>query len=328
MPQRKTENAPRKARKAENVEFTYRSPVNLVESAGASKPLKINGVAINATTTRNNVRYTEEELKKSADSLNGKPLLKDHDQKIDNIVGRVANARYENGQITYDAEVMDERIKEMIADGRIQNVSIGARVQELLEEGEGENAVKTARGLEFLELSFVAVPGDPNATVDSALQESFRKNAREVMEMDKDEKPFGNAKEADAPGAPGQAPAAPSGGVEQKLDQLIAMIQQMMGGMQGGVQSTTPNDKEDMAQSGVAPGTPPEGEMKDTKARKSEERIAGLEAEVKLLTEAVTRGKARVNVEEKDDGDDLVVEQYRGGLSMYRLPDYSKYGRK
>lgn len=135
------------------------------------KDFWIQGTAINETITRNGVKYTAEELEPAATSLKEKPILKDHRNEVDAIVGKVTDSFFDkNGRrIAFKGKIMDENIRKLIKDGRLTNVSIGARVKEL-EEGEG---FRTAKGISFLELSLVPVPGDPDASFHQALSECF-----------------------------------------------------------------------------------------------------------------------------------------------------------
>lgn len=160
--------------KAKVIEFC--APIKEFHNA-ESQDFFVEGVAINETTTRNGITYVAAELEKSFHSLIGKPMLKDHNNSVDSIVGRVKEAGFENKAIKFKAQVMDKAMQEMIRDGRVQNVSIGAKV-DALDEKEGQ---RVAKGLEFLELSFVAVPGDPGATLTQALEEAFMVN-EEVAE--------------------------------------------------------------------------------------------------------------------------------------------------
>lgn len=138
----------------------------------------IQGVAINETITRNGIKYEAKELEKSAKTLMNKPMLKDHENRVDNIVGRVKESWFDNSKkaLMFKAQVMDKEIQEKIADGRLTNVSIGASVMDLVKtEKDGEDFL-IARGLEFLELSFTPVPGDPNAEFSMVLNEAFNKH--------------------------------------------------------------------------------------------------------------------------------------------------------
>jgi len=135
-----------------------------------SNEFMIRGVAINETTTLNGVKYVAEELEKAAASFRGVPILLDHKNEVKNIVGRTTeNVHWSptNKRIEFEAKIMDKDIKERIQDGRIGSVSIGARVQDLVEE----DGVEKAIGIQGLEISLVAVPGDSQATLAQALQE-------------------------------------------------------------------------------------------------------------------------------------------------------------
>ena len=84
------------------------------EEAVEDKVFRIEGVAIEETTSRNNVTYEVDELSKAADSLIGVPLLKDHDNTIDSIVGRVTEAYMDGKQLKFRAEVIDESVQKKI----------------------------------------------------------------------------------------------------------------------------------------------------------------------------------------------------------------------
>jgi len=149
---------------------------------------KIKGVAINETITSNGHKFIGEELSLAANTLKGVPLLKDHDNSVDSIVGRVLDAGYnvDAKNIVFEAKVMDSKVREMIADGRLNSVSVGAQVKEL-EESEG---FLIPRGITFKELSVVAVPADSMATFQVALMEAYKKTKEEPdeeQEMPKDE---------------------------------------------------------------------------------------------------------------------------------------------
>jgi hypothetical protein len=133
----------------------------------------IRGVAINETTTLNNVKYVAEELEKGAPSWRNVPILLDHKNEVKNIVGRTTekvNWNAEGRRIDFEAKIMDKDIREMIKDGRISNVSIGAKVEDLIEEKDGS---KKAVGIRGLEISLVAVPGDSHAKLAQAFNSSF-----------------------------------------------------------------------------------------------------------------------------------------------------------
>ena len=161
--------------------LNYSVPISESLTTSNDDDLLIRGVAINETVTRNGVRYTAEELRTGAPTLRNKPILKDHDNSVDSIVGRTTNNisfDETNKRIPFEGRIMDESMKQKIKKGLVSSVSIGARVKDLIEEDFNGEKVITAKGIEFLELSLVGVPADPNAGLfmgfDSAVQEAFK----------------------------------------------------------------------------------------------------------------------------------------------------------
>lgn len=151
-----------------------------------SNVLKIKGVAINAGISLNNVNYVEEELKANASSLIGVPIMKNHSNMVEDIVGRVTHANYEdaNKRIVYAGDLMDPKTIEMVKDGRLNQVSIRAKY-DTIEESQKDDGVITVKGLKFLELSTVAIAGDPKASLhtdfNSFVMEDYNKNVMEDL---------------------------------------------------------------------------------------------------------------------------------------------------
>lgn len=131
----------------------------------------IQGTAINAVTTSNNHKFLSEELQKSASTLKGVPLLKDHENTIDSIVGKVLSSEFvpQMDKIDFRAKVMDEKSQELIKEGLLNTVSVGAIVKDI----EEEDGLFIPRGITFKELSLVAVPADSGATFQIALKEAY-----------------------------------------------------------------------------------------------------------------------------------------------------------
>ena len=147
--------------------------VPISESVNEENDFIIKGVAINETTTLNNIKYVAEELEKAASSFRNVPILLDHRNEVKNIVGRTTeNVTFNHAgkRIEFEGKIMDKEIQEMIRDGRIGSVSIGAKVQDLIDEEDGS---KKAIGVHGLEISLVAVPGDSQATLAQALEHNF-----------------------------------------------------------------------------------------------------------------------------------------------------------
>jgi hypothetical protein len=145
----------------------------------------VRGAAINECVTRNGVMYTKEELTSSARSLCDKPILKDHTNSVDSIVGRTTqNGFYDavNNCVAFEGRIIDKKMQEMINDGRITNVSVGAMVRDLCKEEIDGESYLVAKGIDFVELSLVAVPADPNAGFAKAIMESFELKEKETKD--------------------------------------------------------------------------------------------------------------------------------------------------
>jgi len=191
--------------------LNFNIPITEFISAENSTEFMIKGKAINETTTRNGVTYLAEELQPAAESFRDKPILKDHKNSVDSIVGRTTQNVYYNEMmkaIMFEAKVMDTMMQTMIKDGRIKNVSIGAMVKEIETKDITENGQTytqmIARGIEGIEISLVAVPADKDACFAQAMMESFElKQIEELVKtthteeekMDETVKSFGTKEE-------------------------------------------------------------------------------------------------------------------------------------
>ena len=155
---------------AQDLILNYNVPI--AEAGMMDQDFIIQGIAINATLTANNHKFLPEELRSSAATLTGVPLLVDHDNRVESIKGRVMVGEFDemNPRVKFKAKVMDENIKNMIRNGLLNTVSIGAAVKDL---EEGEDGIITPRGIVFKELSLVAVPADAGATFAKAMFEAY-----------------------------------------------------------------------------------------------------------------------------------------------------------
>ena len=161
------------AEKKESLMFEYFVPIQ--NSAELDGDFIINGIAINETTTSNGHKFISEELRKSASSLIGVPLLKDHDNSVDSIVGKVKMAHFneDSKNIPFNAIVKDPKIKELIKDKLLNTVSVGAHVNPQDIE-ELDNGDIVPHNITFKELSVVAVPADNGATFQIALNNAYK----------------------------------------------------------------------------------------------------------------------------------------------------------
>ena len=156
----------------QSIEFKYQVPIKEIKNEEKNGDFIIEGTAINVTTTSNGHKFLEEELEPSAHTLNDVPLLKDHRNEVDYIMGRVKEGKYGDRKITFRAKVIDKNVQEMIRDGRLNSVSVGAMVESFDIDEDDESYV--ARGITFKELSLVAVGADEGATFGIALSEAYK----------------------------------------------------------------------------------------------------------------------------------------------------------
>ena len=159
--------------------FEYVVPIE--SSADINGDFIINGIAINETTTSNGHKFLGEELSKAANTLIGVPLLKDHDNSVDSIVGKVNKAHWDESlrNIPFNAVIKDSKIKQLIKDGLLNTVSVGAHVDPAdIEETEEGDIIP--HNIQFKELSVVAVPADGGATFSIALNNAYKSHSTKV----------------------------------------------------------------------------------------------------------------------------------------------------
>lgn len=105
-------------------------------------------------------QYLEEELRQSAPTLVGKPLVLDHHRPLQ---GKVLNAEYKNGAIEYVAKLVDQEVLDKIGQGKIKHCSVEFEWGSLERVNGFSPRNITFTGLSLLE-NFE--PGDPLTTVE------------------------------------------------------------------------------------------------------------------------------------------------------------------
>ena len=172
--------------------LTYARPISLAESKGDERKLYITGNAISAGISRNNVEYSPDVLKAAARTLIGKPLMLNHgDNDVNNIIGKIVEAGYDGRNVPFKAELdqSETKIINKLKNGYINKVSIGADTVD--ENGNhydvepDDDGIIRPKGIEFLELSLVPIPGVPNASINQVIAESYKvKKMSEEKKMD------------------------------------------------------------------------------------------------------------------------------------------------
>lgn len=163
-----------KGKEKENVPITYMMPVQWETiKEGKLTEAYVKGVAISATTSRNNVSYVIEELEKSYPSLSGKNIAVGHDEDPTNNVGLIEKVDWNGKDVNYFAKIYNTYkhpdAVEMVKKKLWQYVSIEAIVSKLIKEEDKF----IAKGINFTGLSFVRTPGVENATANFSADESF-----------------------------------------------------------------------------------------------------------------------------------------------------------
>ena len=195
----------RRSKQMNNIQLSFKVPIEVIEQptsgeTGKDTEFLIQGVAINATVSDNKHKFLGEELDSAAGTLRNVPLLKNHDNMVESIVGRVIDVEYVPAKenIRFKARInnteIGKHVKELIKIGDLNTVSIGANVETLDEE----NGLFIPRGIVFKELSLVAVPADSGAkftftgnSFELALKEAYESQSQTDIvskELNKQEK--------------------------------------------------------------------------------------------------------------------------------------------
>lgn len=166
------------------VKFTeMSSPLLITQDEEKAGVIEIEGFAVHVGTF-NNITIKKEELDKSVSTLIGSPILKNHDNNISEVIGKITHAECkvdpDTGEyaVAYKADI-DEHEEDLIRKMKLDfvtSVSVGFRCEHICSIC-GDNVLLCphwfgdegfeilAKDITFHELSIVAVPADLNATV-------------------------------------------------------------------------------------------------------------------------------------------------------------------
>ena len=296
--------------------------VPITEAVTSGKDFLIKGTAINETTTRNGVTYIASELEMAAPSFRNKPIMTDHSGSIKDIVGRTTeNVGFNSMQksIEFEGRIMDNKIKEMINDGRITDVSIGASVKDLVEDKKAGTI--TAVGLEGMEISLVAIPGDPGANLANALHESFNLKENKMKENDtqlnsnkedKMEEAEKSETEKSEQETNTEEPAKESSSTVTNVNVDMSAVTESIKALTEQVSELATKVKE-------------QEESEESPAPVEAEKADETEDEIPKPVEDETTGDVGDSVEEpKETEEGFVVEQAEIGKGLQMFRDYSK----
>src|SRR3990167_1580666 len=157
--------------------------------------IEVKGIAVRSGVSKNNHKFLPEELVKAVDRSIGKtyPLIKDHDARTDNTIGRItfgmANVDGSGDTIvTYHGFAIEDgsNILSKIQEGVITEVSIGAHAERMVKESE-DSIEEIPIGIHFAELSTTPTPAvDGTMLTKASIQNTIVKEAFTCKECGKE----------------------------------------------------------------------------------------------------------------------------------------------
>ena len=139
--------------------------------AEGSAPWTIHGVAIGAddvTKGSSGIKkfWPAEELQEAAESLEGRPLVVDHDNSAAGVVGRITKAGWKDGVgVIYEAELYDEDYAENVDNGLLEVSVRGYHIPVEEMDRRPEDGAKVVENIEFDNLSIVPKGAAPSNTL-------------------------------------------------------------------------------------------------------------------------------------------------------------------
>lgn len=177
---------------------SFSRTASLTDSLSGEPPYIIHGVAIgpgDVTVGQSGKKklWPGETLQEAAGSLSGRPLVRDHINTTQGVIGTVIDAKWKEGVgVLYEAELIDREIAEKIHNGLLE---VSARIKhppsDKLETDEQTGALRVSKAL-FDNLSVVPTGAAPSNEVDigpaddlsaAELAEEFGREAKEIDEL-------------------------------------------------------------------------------------------------------------------------------------------------
>jgi len=276
----------------ENVPIKYMMPIvwETIKQGKVNEAF-VKGVAIAATTSRNNVVYKVEELEKSYPTLGGKNLSVGHNDNPEDNIGLIENVEFDGNNVNYFARIFNTHkhpdAVEMVRNKLWQYVSIEAIVPKLVKEDDKY----IAQGINFTGLSFVKTPGIENASAFLA-GESFGKAIAEGYNLiQEDENMAEEEKTEEVEETPAEEVTPEEPKAEEKVD-VSKLVSEKV--------------SEELAR--IA---------EETRVKKLEEEVK----ELKKKLEEGAKSEAVVGETTKETATNLIVEGAGGGnASFYVMP--------
>lgn len=149
----------------------------------------LSGVALpKGQTSRNNFYYIPESVSKAAKTMEGRPMLFNHDEN--RVIGHVEKCKDSDEGLTYESDLdpAEEYAMRKLERGDLKNVSIQALIDPD-KSSVDEDGTVNAWVEEFLELSVVTIPGfaDTTAMLSESMKakKNISNNAKKETQVDK-----------------------------------------------------------------------------------------------------------------------------------------------
>lgn len=153
----------------QTVEFERREA--FLSELDEGPPFTVHGVALGAgdvTVGQSGIKklWPADALKESADSLEGRNLVVDHNNDSSGVIGQVTKAGYkDNVGVIYQAELFDEDLAEKISNGLLE-VSIRGKHSEVEQMDETDDGAKVVENITFDNLSVVPTGAAPSNSIE------------------------------------------------------------------------------------------------------------------------------------------------------------------
>lgn len=120
---------------------------------------EISGVALEEGTFQGRY-FPEKEIEAATHTLIGKPVVVDHKKGVKDIVGQVTNSWFEDSQLKFEAEIINDEVAELIMRNLVNGVSVGANYEP--EFDENIDVYEIATDITFYELALTTQPAFEN----------------------------------------------------------------------------------------------------------------------------------------------------------------------
>ena len=158
---------------------------------GKSNNGKYSAIISDTSIDRDNEFMSKELLQSWADSPNAIPMLMDHENKLENLLGKWINKRViQNGEdyalhmepVFYESNPKAKMVKDLLDEGADLGTSIGALPKESVKSKKGGKEARKWIKAELLEASITPIPSNRNSYLN--LAKSFNLEGKNMTEAE------------------------------------------------------------------------------------------------------------------------------------------------